>query len=169
MFSSTKKQVKYDAENDSVDELEQSIFDKRGARDIRRYSSSEKDNTQLFSPNFLQKLTQNLNLTKKQQREYIANAGRLANQNAYNNNNTNNQQQIQSKFVNGDYTIQVHIIEARDLRGKDYDDKSDPFVLVKILDQEKSTNVKSQTLNCIFDVLYFDLDDVTSSKMANTK
>ena len=57
----------------------------------------------------------------------------------------------------GAFTVQVHIIECRDLKGKDWTAQSDPVVTVKIFDTKKSTKVLRETKNPIYDqILYFD-------------
>ncbi|OQS02130.1 hypothetical protein THRCLA_05475 [Thraustotheca clavata] len=66
----------------------------------------------------------------------------------------------------GDYSVQVHIIEARDLVGKDATGTSDPVVYVDVMGEEQHTSAKSKTLSAVWDeVLIFtfrnlDKDDV---------
>lgn len=53
----------------------------------------------------------------------------------------------------GDYQIQVHIIEVRELVGKDGTGTSDPVVFVEAFGQKQNTEVHEKTLNCVFDEL----------------
>ena len=53
----------------------------------------------------------------------------------------------------GDYQIQVHIIECRDLKGEDASGSCDPVVIVKVGKEKQSTKVKKQTSTCVFDDL----------------
>ena len=62
-------------------------------------------------------------------------------------------------IAGGNFHIQVHIIECRELKGKDWSDNSDPVVTVKILDTKKSTKIIKSTKNPIYDqILYFDFN-----------
>lgn len=54
----------------------------------------------------------------------------------------------------GDYQIQVHIIEVRDLVAKDLEGTSDPLVYVNVFDQQQTTAVKDKCLNAVFDELF---------------
>eukprot|EP01083_Nonionella_stella_P001403 4028_1 len=45
----------------------------------------------------------------------------------------------------GDFQVQLHIIEGRDLAGKDSGGTSDPVVTITIFDKKKSTKIKSRT------------------------
>eukprot|EP00753_Platysulcus_tardus_P013875 PLAT3886.1.p1 GENE.PLAT3886.1~~PLAT3886.1.p1 ORF type:complete len:1326 (-),score=569.73 PLAT3886.1:111-4088(-) len=49
------------------------------------------------------------------------------------------------------YTVSVHVIEARDLQGKDASGMSDPFCTVMVAGQRQYTDVKRETLNCVWD------------------
>ncbi|CAM9820439.1 unnamed protein product, partial [Ectocarpus sp. 13 AM-2016] len=51
----------------------------------------------------------------------------------------------------GDYTIYVHIIEARDLKAEDLQGTSDPVVYVEAFGQKYATEVKEACLSCVFD------------------
>jgi len=55
------------------------------------------------------------------------------------------------KLPKGDYTIQVHIIEARDLKPRDAGDTSDPVCEVTVMDLKKSTQIHKEMLNVVFD------------------
>ena len=52
-----------------------------------------------------------------------------------------------NKMEDGDYIIQAHIIEGRELKGLDMNNMSDPMVKVSIFDQEKSTSIGKQRKN----------------------
>ena len=52
---------------------------------------------------------------------------------------------------NGDYVIQVHIIEARDLKGRGWNAMSDPVCFIEVMDQKQGTEIKKNTVNCIWD------------------
>ena len=54
----------------------------------------------------------------------------------------------------GDYQIQVHIIEARDLVAKDLEGTSDPVVYVNVFDEQQCTEVKEKCLNAVWDELF---------------
>ena len=57
----------------------------------------------------------------------------------------------------GDYQVQVHIIEVRDLRPKDANGLSDPIVHVEALGKKQNTGVKKACLSAAFDeVFIFD-------------
>src|SRR5690606_21290998 len=55
---------------------------------------------------------------------------------------------------NGDYQIQVHIIEARELKGKDLNGLSDPIVYIEAFGQTQNSSVKPASLSCVFDELF---------------
>ena len=62
---------------------------------------------------------------------------------------------------NGDYQIQVHIIECRDLKGENMDGTSDPVVFVETFKQKQNTTVKYSCTSCVFDeLLIFDIKNV---------
>ena len=54
----------------------------------------------------------------------------------------------------GDYQVQVHIIEVRDLRPKDANGLSDPIVHVDSMGKKANTGVKKQTLSAAFDEVF---------------
>eukprot|EP01034_Spumella_vulgaris_P027083 gene27083-33756_t len=54
----------------------------------------------------------------------------------------------------GDYQIQVHIIEARDLKAENLDGTSDPIVYIDVFGQKQSTIVVNGVTSCVFDELF---------------
>lgn len=53
----------------------------------------------------------------------------------------------------GDYQVQVHIIEARDLKGENLDTTSNPMVSVECFGQQQHTRVEKSCNSCVFDEL----------------
>jgi hypothetical protein len=51
----------------------------------------------------------------------------------------------------GDYSIRVHIVEARDLKGRDASGMSDPVVTCETLGTKKTSSIKKATSNCTWD------------------
>mmetsp|Transcript_19079 Transcript_19079/g.72115 ORF Transcript_19079/g.72115 Transcript_19079/m.72115 type:complete len:2052 (-) Transcript_19079:79-6234(-) len=65
------------------------------------------------------------------------------------------------EITSGDYQIQVHLIEGRDLKGEDLEGTSDPVVYVEAFGQKFCTAVQYKTLNPVFDErLIFELRNV---------
>ena len=54
----------------------------------------------------------------------------------------------------GDYQVQVHIIEVRELKAKDLEGTSDPLVEIECFGQKFCTEVKEKTLSAVFDELF---------------
>ena len=48
------------------------------------------------------------------------------------------------RLEKGDYVIQVHIIEARELKARDAGDTSDPVCEVQVMGQKKSTAIHKE-------------------------
>lgn len=70
------------------------------------------------------------------------------------------------EIKSGDYMIQVHVIEARDLVPKDSTGTSDPVVYVEVLGEKQQTTVKKQMLNCVWDdLLIFPLRNLDKSEV----
>lgn len=70
------------------------------------------------------------------------------------------------EIKSGDYMIQVHIIEARDLVPKDSTGTSDPVVYVEVLGEKQQTAVKKQMLNCVWDdLLIFPLRNIDKGEI----
>jgi hypothetical protein len=57
------------------------------------------------------------------------------------------------KILSGDYQIQVHIIEARELKGENLDGTSDPIVYVECFGQKQHTATMWGQCTCVFDEL----------------
>lgn len=55
------------------------------------------------------------------------------------------------EIKSGDYQIQVHIIECRDLKSEDLNGLSDPVCYIEAFGQKQNTKVMSQCLSCVFD------------------
>jgi len=55
------------------------------------------------------------------------------------------------RLEKGDYVIQVHVIEARDLKARDFGDTSDPVAEVSVMSTKKSTQIHKESLNVMFD------------------
>lgn len=69
------------------------------------------------------------------------------------------------EIKSGDYQIQVHIIECRELAGKDGDGLSDPVCVVECFGEKQSTKVLPKALNCVFDeLLIFNFRDMDKDK-----
>ncbi|ETV96991.1 hypothetical protein H310_09840 [Aphanomyces invadans] len=67
----------------------------------------------------------------------------------------------QVEFKNGDYQIQVRVIEVRDLVPQDANGSADPVVFVDCLGQSQHTSVKPNQLSCVFDhLMFFNLKDL---------
>ncbi|KAK1944253.1 Myoferlin [Phytophthora citrophthora] len=61
----------------------------------------------------------------------------------------------------GDYQVQVHIIEARDLKGENLSGTSDPYCQVEILGKSRKTATRYDTLGCVFDeMLFFNFSNI---------
>eukprot|EP00485_Elphidium_margaritaceum_P004276 CAMPEP_0202695866 /NCGR_PEP_ID=MMETSP1385-20130828/9321_1 /ASSEMBLY_ACC=CAM_ASM_000861 /TAXON_ID=933848 /ORGANISM="Elphidium margaritaceum" /LENGTH=1764 /DNA_ID=CAMNT_0049351945 /DNA_START=35 /DNA_END=5329 /DNA_ORIENTATION=- len=55
------------------------------------------------------------------------------------------------RLERGDYVIQVHVIEARDLKPRDFGDTSDPVAEVTVMNVKKSTQIHKESLTVMFD------------------
>jgi hypothetical protein len=61
----------------------------------------------------------------------------------------------------GDWQVQVHLIEARDLKAENYDGTSDPVVYVECFGQRQNTAVIYNQTTCVFDeLLIFNMKDL---------
>lgn len=54
----------------------------------------------------------------------------------------------------GDYIVQVHIIEGRELKGRGWNAMSDPVISVECMNQKQSTEIKKNCINAMY-VIYF--------------
>ena len=64
----------------------------------------------------------------------------------------------------GNYQVQVHIIECRDLKGEDLNGLSDPYVRIKVLGRVKKSRVVKKCTSCVFDdTFYFNFKDLSRS------
>jgi hypothetical protein len=70
----------------------------------------------------------------------------------------------------GDYAVQVHVIEARDLKGRGQGDMSDPVVSVQVFGHTQHTDIKHNALSPAFDqVLYFHKKHVQPDEIHTEK
>lgn len=70
------------------------------------------------------------------------------------------------EIKSGDYVVQVHVIEARDLVPKDATGTSDPVVYVEVLGEKQQTAVKKQVLNCVWDdLLIFNIRNLDKAEV----
>lgn len=61
----------------------------------------------------------------------------------------------------GDYQVQVHIIEARDLKAENLDGTSDPICYIECFGQKQNTGVKNSCTSCVYDELFiFNMKDL---------
>lgn len=59
------------------------------------------------------------------------------------------------EIKSGDYQVQVHIIEARDLKAENLDGTSDPVCYIEALGERKqNTTVKKRCTSCVYDELF---------------
>eukprot|EP00477_Mikrocytos_mackini_P000747 GAHX01000799.1.p1 GENE.GAHX01000799.1~~GAHX01000799.1.p1 ORF type:complete len:1565 (+),score=320.33 GAHX01000799.1:36-4730(+) len=64
-----------------------------------------------------------------------------------------------TSFTPGQYSIQVHILECRDLHGISFSDSADPRVIISLADEKRKTRTKHKTLNPVYDELFtFETD-----------
>ncbi|KAF1772463.1 C2 domain [Phytophthora cactorum] len=70
------------------------------------------------------------------------------------------------EIKSGDYNVQVHVIEARDLVPKDSTGTSDPVVYVEVFGEKQQTAVKKQVLSCFWDdLLIFPFRNLDKSEV----
>ena len=64
----------------------------------------------------------------------------------------------------GDYAVQVHVIECRDLKAEDLNGLSDPYARVRVHGRQRKTRVVKKVTSCVFDaVLHFSLPLLTTA------
>ncbi len=72
------------------------------------------------------------------------------------------------EIKDGDYQVQVHIIEARDLKAENFDGTSDPIVYVECFGQKRNTQVMKQVTSCVFDeVFIFNMKNLDKENFEN--
>ena len=70
------------------------------------------------------------------------------------------------EFVEGDYQIHIHLIEARDLNSENADGTSDPIVFVTAMGQKRHTHVVRGVISCVFDETFiFDFKNKTKDEL----
>lgn len=74
------------------------------------------------------------------------------------------------KLVKGDYVVQVHVIEGRDIKGRGRTDMSDPVIRVSCMGNTQSTQIKKECANCIWDqVLFFEYKGLEAEEILQGK
>lgn len=73
------------------------------------------------------------------------------------------------EIKSGDWQLQVHILEARELKPKDLNGLSDPIVYIEVLGEKQNSSVKPESLSAVFDELFIfnfrnkDKDDIDTA------
>merc|ERR1719453_975429 len=71
-----------------------------------------------------------------------------------------------SNLKHGDYQVQVHIIEAQDLKAEGYGGTSNPVVRVKMLGEYQRTSCVKGVNSCIFnEKLFFNFKDLEPTQL----
>lgn len=66
--------------------------------------------------------------------------------------------------------VQVHVIEARDLKARDFGDTSDPVVVVKCGTQKRATKIHKKCFSAVFDeVIVFEFKDLEPAEVEQMK
>ena len=69
-------------------------------------------------------------------------------------------------FVDGDYQVQVHVIEARNLKGEDVNGSADPVVYAEVLGQKKHTKAFSNRTSAVWDeTLFFNFSNLEKEQI----
>ena len=55
-----------------------------------------------------------------------------------------------TEINSGDWQLQVHILEARELKPKDLNGLSDPIVYIEVLGEKQNSSVKPASLSAVF-------------------
>ena len=64
---------------------------------------------------------------------------------------------LQAGIVHGEWQVQVHILEVRELQGEDLSGSCDPVVHVEVMGQKQNTCIKEQMRSAVYDeVLFLD-------------
>ena len=58
-------------------------------------------------------------------------------------------EKFHTSIKRGEYQVQVHVIEARDLKGEDLSGSSDPVCYIEVLGQKKKTETKKNTVGYV--------------------
>lgn len=75
-----------------------------------------------------------------------------------------------ARLKSGDYVVQIHLIEARDLKGRGIGDMSDPVVKVTILGKKQNSQVHKSALNVVFEeVLVFEFKGLEPGEVESGK
>eukprot|EP00596_Hydrurales_sp_CCMP1899_P004949 CAMPEP_0119051930 /NCGR_PEP_ID=MMETSP1177-20130426/73383_1 /TAXON_ID=2985 /ORGANISM="Ochromonas sp, Strain CCMP1899" /LENGTH=1845 /DNA_ID=CAMNT_0007031303 /DNA_START=346 /DNA_END=5881 /DNA_ORIENTATION=+ len=76
-------------------------------------------------------------------------------------------QEVEETLKDGDYSIQVHIIEVVDLTGKNYSGLSDPYVEIEVLGVKKKTRFIKEVVGCVYDeTFYFSFQNLKKEQVA---
>ena len=76
------------------------------------------------------------------------------------------QKMIDHPLRPGDYRLQVHVIEARDLVGRDMSNLSDPVLVINAFGQKQRTITKHRARSVVWDeYLFFDGKDLTQEDL----
>ena len=76
-----------------------------------------------------------------------------------------NEQELEIK--EGDYTIQVHIVEVADIKGANMSGMSDPFVVVEVMGQRYKTRYVKEVVSAFFnETFYFNFKDLKREQIA---
>jgi Ca2+-dependent lipid-binding protein len=69
--------------------------------------------------------------------------------------------EFELEFKDGDYSIQVQIVEVVDLVSKNYSGMCDPYVVVEVMGMTKKTRWKRQVNSCVYDdTFYFNFSEL---------
>ncbi|MCO5110335.1 MAG: hypothetical protein M9929_05760 [Burkholderiaceae bacterium] len=70
------------------------------------------------------------------------------------------------ELKDGDWQVQVHVIEARQLKAENMDGTSDPVVYVKLGDQSQHTAIMKGTTSAVFDHhMFFNFPKLTRAEV----
>ena len=75
-----------------------------------------------------------------------------------------------SSMKAGDYAVQVHVVECRDLKAEDLNGLSDPYARVRVHGRQRKTRVVKKVTSCVFDdVLHFSLPNLTTAAVGGPR
>lgn len=73
----------------------------------------------------------------------------------------------EAEVKEGDYTIQVHVIEVADIKGANMSGMSDPFVVVEVMGQKYKTRYVKEVVSAFFnETFYFNFKDLKREQIA---